>query len=267
MLPTAHQDFVHRATAVAAATPGLVGLAVGGSWLEGAVDEFSDLDLVLVVDPALARAVTAQRRTLAAALGPLLECFTGEHVGEPRLLICLYAATPLLHVDLKFVELPDLAQRIETPHVLWQRGTQVTDALAATAPQPMASDEQWLEDRFWIWVHYAATKLGRGELLETISFLGFLRMTVLGPLLAARHGQPIRGVRKLEQFLPSVDLAALHATVAAPDTASCVAAVRAAIELYRRLRRELKAAHFVEKGAVEEKAVAYFEEVAARVTG
>ncbi|MER7057532.1 MULTISPECIES: hypothetical protein [unclassified Streptomyces] len=32
-------------------------------------------------------------------------------------------------------------------------------------------DLQWIEDRFWIWVHYGATKLGRGELFEVNGFL------------------------------------------------------------------------------------------------
>lgn len=27
-------------------------------------------------------------------------------------------------------------------------------------------DFQWIEDRFWIWVHYAALKIGRGEYLK-----------------------------------------------------------------------------------------------------
>jgi hypothetical protein len=34
--------------------------------------------------------------------------FSGEHVGEPRALICLYGP-PLLPVDLKFVSLSDAA--------------------------------------------------------------------------------------------------------------------------------------------------------------
>jgi hypothetical protein len=52
------------------------------------------------------------RAGFAGALGPLLSAFTGDHVGEPRLLICLYGP-PLLHVDLKFVTPADLAERVE----------------------------------------------------------------------------------------------------------------------------------------------------------
>ncbi|RTQ46015.1 hypothetical protein EJV47_22925 [Hymenobacter gummosus] len=106
MIPAAHQQFVHHAVAVLSRTPGIVGVAIGGSWQEQALDEFSDLDLVLVLDPAAAPRLLAERPAVAASLGRLLECFTGEHVGEPRLLICLYDE-PLLHVDLKFVALPD----------------------------------------------------------------------------------------------------------------------------------------------------------------
>src|SRR5262245_15902159 len=84
---------------------GLIGLLAGGSFVTGGLDEFSDLDLVLVVDPPAWEAVLAERAAFAADCGPLLAAFTGEHVGEPRLLICLYGPPPV-HVDLKFV-LPD----------------------------------------------------------------------------------------------------------------------------------------------------------------
>src|SRR5262249_3397844 len=84
---------------------GLIGLLAGGSFVTGGLDEFSDLDLVVVVAPPASETVYAQRKAFAAECGPLLAAFTGEHVGEPRLLICLYGQPPV-HVDLKFV-LPD----------------------------------------------------------------------------------------------------------------------------------------------------------------
>lgn len=262
MIPAAHQQFVHHAVAVLRRTPGIVGVAIGGSWQEQALDEFSDLDLVLIMDPAAAPRLLAERPAVAASLGRLLECFTGEHVGEPRLLICLYDE-PLLHVDLKFVALPDLARRVEDPEVLWEQDGLVSAVLRATPacfPEP---ELQWIEDRFWIWVHYAATKLGRGELLEVVSFLDFLRSTVLGPLLARRQGRPARGVRKLEQLLPPAELAALHATVAPAESVACAAALRQAIATYRSLRAAAPVAGFVAKTLVETRATAYLEAVIA----
>ena len=49
----------------------------------------------------------------------------------------------------------------------------------ASFPTP---DLQWMEDRFWVWVHYGALKIGRGELFETIDFISFLRQNVIGSL-------------------------------------------------------------------------------------
>lgn len=75
------------------------------------MDEYSDIDLVIVVDPKYEWKVSEERLVLAKKLGNLLVGFTGEHVGEPRLIICLYGP-PLLHVDLKFVALPDFGNRV-----------------------------------------------------------------------------------------------------------------------------------------------------------
>jgi hypothetical protein len=118
------------------------------------------------------------RHAIAASLGHLLAAFTGEHVGEPRVLICLYD-NPLLHVDLKFVSLEDVCLRVEDPVVFWQRAGRVGHALIGEQAKFPAPDRRWIEDRFWVWVHYASARIGRGELFEAIDFLSFLRLNVL----------------------------------------------------------------------------------------
>lgn len=65
------------------------------------MDEFSDLDLVLVPKEKVSND-KPEMPDYAKRFGPFLSGFTGEHVGEPRVLICLYGE-PLLHVDVKFV--------------------------------------------------------------------------------------------------------------------------------------------------------------------
>jgi hypothetical protein len=42
------QQFAERVTGLVKNDPGIIGLAVAGSWTEQELDEFSDLDLVLV---------------------------------------------------------------------------------------------------------------------------------------------------------------------------------------------------------------------------
>lgn len=236
----------------------LVGVAAAGSWISGQMDMFSDLDLWIAVAPEHEAEVLRERQAIAASLGPpLLAAFTGEHVGEPRLYICLYATAPLAHVDLKFVAVGDLAVRVEDPVILWERDAKLTRAMAGSVARFPGVDAQWLEDRFWIWVHYAAAKIGRGELFEALGFLAFVRERVLGPLLLTRERQRPAGVRRVEQYAPSATLAELRATVATYDPRACVAALVAAIRLYRRLRDELAAPGLERRSAAEAAVVAY----------
>jgi len=190
----------------------IVGLTIGGSVASGTVDEFSDLDLVIVCRDEAHREILAGAREFAARLGPVLAAFTGEHVGEPRLLICLYGPPPF-HVDLKFVGLADLSARVEDGLVIWERDGEISAALTDTAAEWPQPDAQWIEDRFWVWIHYGATKLGRGELFECLDMLAYLRSEVFGPLLATIHGHPrSQRVRRVEEYAPTA-VPALEATI------------------------------------------------------
>jgi len=233
-LPEPHASFLRQALERLREDPRLVGVAAGGSYLTGAMDQWSDLDLIVAAEPAAYAAVIADRPRIAASLGDLLAAFTGEHVGEPRVLICLYRS-PLLHVDLKFVTVAAIAERVEDPAVLWERDGRLTAALRAGHPRFPEPDRQWIEDRFWVWVHYTATKIGRGELFEVQDALALLRGRVLGPLALKSRGARPAGVRRLETAAP--DLAREMAdTVASHDARDCARALAASAALYRKMR-------------------------------
>jgi hypothetical protein len=135
---------------------------------------------------------------IAGTRGPLLTAFIGDHVRDPRLLICLYGP-PLLHVDLKFYSLEELAHRVEDPTILWDRHGAARAAMSPSTAAYPPPRFQWMEDRFWVWMHYTATKIARGELFEAIDAITFVRARVLGPLvLAGACAQPT-GVRRIEQ--------------------------------------------------------------------
>jgi len=229
------------------------------------MDEHSDLDLVIAVEPAHFDAVLRDRPSIAASLGPLLAAFTGEHVGAPRLLICLYGS-PLLHVDLKFVALPDAAHRVDECVVLWERDGRLSAVLATEPAAYPAPDLQWIEDRIWPWVHYLAGKIARGELFDTLDGLGFVRARVLGPLLLQRHGAQPNGVRRLETAAPG-SVAALRATIADHDAESCARALTATIALYRELRDTGADTALVRRSAAEAASCAFFDEVTASLEG
>jgi len=212
---------------------------------------------VIAVEPDALGAVMSERQSIARSLGPLLASFVGEHVGEPRLLICLYGP-PLLHVDLKFVALEDAARRVDENVVLLDRAGRLARALRASPAAYPAPQPQWIEDRFWTWVHYLAGKLARGELFEVLDGLGLLRARVFGPLLLERRGAQPNGVRRLEASAPDAALR-LRSVVALHDARDCARALRAAIGLYRELRTSPALARNAEAEAA---AVAFFEDVA-----
>ncbi|GIG63473.1 oxalate:formate antiporter [Longispora fulva] len=201
--PSLHRDFAVATIELLTKDPRVVGIAAAGSLAGGTMDEFSDLDLVIAVEPASHAEITAERQQFAEALGPLLTCFTGEHVGEPRLLIALYGP-PLLHVDFKFVAVADAAERVDEPVVLWERDGRLTAAYATDVARYPHREDQWYEDRFWGWVHYTASKIGRGELYDAHAALNFLRTVVIGPLALAAAGHQPAGVRRIETRAPDV---------------------------------------------------------------
>ncbi|HEY1054759.1 MAG TPA: nucleotidyltransferase domain-containing protein, partial [Emticicia sp.] len=169
---TIFESFIQRVISIIEKSPDMVGLAVAGSWITQETDAFSDLDLILISETKIAHDPT-QMKAIANQFGTILSAFTGEHVGEPRVLICLYDEH-LLHVDLKFLLPEEFYNRVENPVIVWERGSRLTEIISQTTSAWPYPDYQWIEDRFWVWIHYATLKIGRGELFETLDFISFL---------------------------------------------------------------------------------------------
>lgn len=236
-LPALHASFVEAIRNEVEKDQRFVALLAGGSYIHGGFDEHSDLDFVVVVEDESYSEVMATRHAFAERLGRLLSAFPGQHVGEPRLLICLYGP-PLLHVDLKFVRLSDLTRMVERPAVVFARDPQQLDArLDAAEVEWPSSSPEWFEQRAWIWLHYGAAKLARGELFEAIAMLAFFRDQILGPMMHRRAGRPQRGVRRIETLGEPViaQLTATHPTV---DADSVREAYLACVALYLDLRAD-----------------------------
>ncbi len=237
MAPSAHKIFIAHTLPRLEEDNRVLGVAAGGSWITNELDEYSDLDLVIVVADEHYDVVLGEMKPIAGSLGTLLSSFTGEHVGARNLLICLYD-DPLLHVDLKFVSLSAFASRIENPEVLWERSGLLTKVIEENKPDIQHLDLQWLEDRFWTWVHYGALKLGRGEIYEALDMLTFMRSQVLGPMACAKEHKNPRGVRRLEHCCPEL-AETMKATVAGYDARACSQAFRDSAKLYVELRENL----------------------------
>ena len=249
MLPSRHRTFLERALPLLQADVRLAGVAAGGSFISGEMDEHSDLDLVVVSPPATAREVLEGGPEIARRLGPLLAVFPGDHVGEPRLLICLYGP-PLLHVDLKFVSTVELLHRVEDPTILWDRDGALHAAISTSKAEYPPPRIQWIEDRFWAWVHYIAARIERGELFEAIDALAYVRSRVLGPLALLREGAQPSGLRRVEQKAVA-GVPALQATLSLHDARDCLAALTATVEFYCELREQLAPARLERRSGAE----------------
>lgn len=259
MQHTIFDAFINNAIAVLEESPNMVGLAIAGSRITNETDSFSDLDLVLVSTTPISNDPN-QMKAVAHQLGTVLSAFTGEHVGEPRVLICLYD-NPLLHVDIKFLTPDEFYRRVENPVVVWERDRQLSHIIEKTQATWPYPDHQWIEDRFWVWIHYAALKIGRGELFEAFDFLSFLRMMVLGPLLHIKNGNQPRGVRKVETKLTPEDVKKLIGTVGQLNKPALIRALWNAAELYEALRISLFDKKIEQKKDAEKAVKAYLQEI------
>ena len=253
------REFADKVKTILEPDENVIGLAVAGSWLTNEIDEFSDLDLILVTNQKISNDKNLML-DYAKRLGNFLSGFTGEHLGEPRVLICLYD-NPLLHVDIKFLTLDEFHTRIETPSLLIDKNGQLEKAISNSQAKFPYPDYQWIEDRFWTWIHYALLKLGRGEYLEAYDFMGFLRMVVFGPLLHIKNDNLPRGVRKVEKDLKSEDLVKLKLTIPTYERQSLLDSLRNAVSLYRQLRTELFDGKVSLQNETDKKVMNYFDEI------
>ncbi|MGY3571882.1 nucleotidyltransferase domain-containing protein [Vibrio paucivorans] len=235
-LPEAHKALLTQIIDTLSRDTRIVGIGASGSYASDAMDKYSDLDLVIAVEPSHFEAIMGERFEIIDQIDGKVASFTGEHVGEPRLVIALYAPHSI-HVDYKFVALPDAATRVDDTQVLWERERQLSQIFESSTHQYPQPDPQWIEDRFWIWLHYGAAKIARGEYFEAMEFLSFLRSVVLSPLALKQQQLTPSGVRKIETRLPEFS-EQLKLTVAQPEKQSLIDAFEKSIELYLSLREK-----------------------------
>lgn len=253
------KEFAQNAVEVLKNDSYVIGLTAGGSWLTDELDEFSDLDLILVTTEKISGDKN-KMMDYANRLGALLTGFTGEHVGDPRLMICLYD-NPLLHVDIKFLTLEEFHKRVEDPEILFDTNDQLKSIIENTEAKFPTSGFQWMEDRFWIWIHYDLVKIGRGEYFEAIDGLGFLREMILGPLLHIMEGNLPRGVRRMETQIDKDHLELLKLTLPEYRKESIIESLSHLIELYRKIRKDIFSDDIILNTMTEEKVMEYFEKI------
>ena len=230
-IPDIHRDFTESLSKKMKENPEVLGVAAG-SYATNTMDDFSDLDFILFVSRSHMN--TETKIAWAQSWGDLLSAFSGEHVGMPNLLICLYG-NPLLHVDFNFLCIEDTYTCMHPPVILWQKDECFENRIQITKPEKVEFDIQWVEDRFWVWVHYAAAKIGRGEYFEVLDTLGFLPKEVLVPMYSYLKHVSFVGVRRIEESFPTWSRE-LSKTVCATEPLSLIESLQTAAQMYLGLR-------------------------------
>ena len=234
--------------------PDVLGMALAGSFAEGVPDEYSDLDIRVVLAKGSLNSLFRRREELARACGPLVAAFTGEHVGEPHLLITLYE--DLVHVDFLFAELAEMSSRNEgrLALVLWRRDQGVASAFSQSHVSDIPIDLEYMEARMWTWTWYIQSKILRGELWEAVSGLTFVRDRVLFRLLAITQDVRHRGARFAEALVGE-HAASVAGTYGTLHQESLLESLRNTVQLYMVLADPLLAQHGVNPVGAARKAV------------
>lgn len=249
------KNFLSRAIDIVEKDSRFIGLAVGGSIAKGSVDEYSDIDFLVLVEPKAYEKVLENPKDIAKEFGSLLAGFTGEHVGDDRIFICLFGP-PLLHVDFKFIIPGEKTHDGYLPTILVDKNNIFSREVSEWVERLPKVNIQWIEDRFWVWVHYAAVKVARGEFFETLDFLAFLRRTVLVPLALNEASTMGFGVRKVEQKIPDFSRA-MTDTIGKDSRESLIKALQACISLYLEQRQRFESGKIELRKEAEKYAVKF----------
>jgi Nucleotidyltransferase domain len=184
---------------------------VGGSIARGEVDEFSDLDLVVVTR---SRGVAERRRADLHALltdrYEVLACFDAAHLGLACLdSIFVVVAGQVVKLDAAFWAAAD--GPVPVAGQLVHDGPGLAGALTVASTEAVGELERAPADIVG-WTFHVTGLLGRGELFEAAYCLDQMRRRMLVPVLLRLAGLPQVNYRRIEARLPARWLDRLVAT-------------------------------------------------------
>ena len=228
------KEFLDRAVSIAEKDARFVGLA-----LHEAADherEFTSLELVFVCTPLAFGDCAGDLKGVAEALGPILLRYEQEKSDAEYELSCLYDE-PLRRIDLRLLPTDGVAL-LHAPQILWDRDETLAKELAKHRDVTPPLDLQWMEDRFWLWLHGAAEALRQGAIFEALHQMSCLRTRILAPLLLKKQALPSDALLALDTA-GGDEISSLRATVPLYDARSCELSLREAAKLYVGLRETL----------------------------
>jgi streptomycin adenylyltransferase len=237
-----HRGLLARAVGHFLGDTRVPGLLLGGSFVCGTPDFYSDLDLYIVVGDEYFGDVLAEKNTAAAVTGQVLTGFVPDHLGPggDEMYIAVYDGP--VKVDFNYVRRSSVRPSWKMAARLILKDTdgmlaEVIRASAGLAPPPPSREMlEALQHKFWTWCWYVFGKIVRGELWEALDGVHTIRSLALVPMAEWDAGTPGEGHRRLETRLNDQVLACLAATIPTLDRVALHAALKAEMGLFRDLQ-------------------------------
>jgi predicted nucleotidyltransferase len=220
----------------------VAGLLLGGSFVSGKPDFYSDLDLYIIVHDEHFTDLLAERHSAAAAAGRVLTGFVPDHLGPggDEMYIAVYDGP--VKADFNYVRQSTIKPnwRLASRLVLKDADGRLTGTIRASAglmPAPPSVDSlEALHNKFWTWCWYVFGKIARGELWEALDGVHAIRALALVPIAEWDASRPREGHRRLESRLNDNVRARLAATVSTLDAVALHRALQAEIDLFKDLQ-------------------------------
>jgi hypothetical protein len=251
-----HLNLVKKAESLIRTDNRFIGMALGGSWINKQLDEFSDLDIYLIMSDHAVLSID-EKKEILCQYGELL-CFY-NNANDDNVTVSLFKIEEqLLHVDCKWIYLSGLRKRVENPDIIFEKDGLLSKYMRDFPNEGYEQPNLELSEmRFWTWMHYIFSKIGRGEIIEACSYLCEVRIYCLGPMILYKNKMTARRLRHAEQ-LPTEELLELKTTFPAECRAeSCFNAAMNTIALYSKTRDALASADFKTNFCAEKACLEY----------
>lgn len=238
--PQQRQHTLDRLLAALETDPRITGVIIVGSGAVGFEDDYSDIDLAVVVGAeADLTPVFREWKGRVEELFDVLHYF--ETIYSPRSLLHGFLLQGFLEVDLGFVCLADLSARRARWKVAFDRSGTIEDVMRTSWKQRPQPDVQALYlkrlNSIWYYITHTAVALERGRPWMALRHLEEIRNRTI-ELAGLREGLETRHLRQ-EDHMPAGLLDELAQTLASVASSDIARALRVATTCFFRQAREL----------------------------
>jgi predicted nucleotidyltransferase len=241
-----HQIFLERFVAACEADQRVVAAFLGGSYVQGTADAYSDLDLSLITTDAAYEEFLAGREAFVRLLG---EPVFLEDFDLPKIVFFIFPDGT--EGELWFGSESHLDHIYSGPYrvLLDKKGLLAGAVFPEHQPAQAEQIERLRRLITWFWhdLSHFITALGRGQLWWAHGQLEALRLYCMNLARLRENfsdpGVGNEGYFKLEQALPAARLSPLQATYCPLEPGAMLQAVLAIVRFYQELASLLAGAH------------------------